>query len=299
MFTDKDPRDALASTAPKKVVLPAPAADCLVLGPGRGQPDSWAKTGWYVRGQNFVTHIAKLEIGDVLERKNHADEHLLIMLDPETVINVKTNVESIDLKGNSIVIIPPGDSRIEVLSGGRVQRLFTAHSSPDLIEQSLNNNSYTHANPTIASFQAWPEPKNGFKIRRYDLNVPDQPGRFGRIWRSTNFMINIFHPQMGPRDSAKLSPHVHDDFEQCSIGVDGTFAHHLRWPWTINRKEWRSDEHFLAPSPSVLIIPPTVEHTSESLGTERNQLVDVFCPPRHDFSAMEGWVLNADEYPTL
>jgi hypothetical protein len=63
--------------------------------------------------------------------------------------------------------------------------------------------------------------------------------------------------------------------------------------------DWRDDEHVHVASPSVAIIPPPSVHTSQSVSQVRNQLIDIFCPPRHDFSAKAGWVINAAEYPVL
>jgi hypothetical protein len=96
-----------------------------------------------------------------------------------------------------------------------------------------------------------------------------------------------------------MSPHVHADFEQASLCLDGSFVHHIRWPWGTDQRQWRADEHEICAGPSLAVIPPGTVHTSQQVGTGINQLVDIFVPPRADFSAMDGWVLNASDYPVL
>jgi hypothetical protein len=250
---------------------------------------------WYTRGQNFVVCYSEVEPGAVFERHGQPDEYVLLLHDPEMSAIVEANGERQELGGYSITMIPPGDSRVTATSGGRLVRLITTRSA-DIAAKAENADKYAGPHPQIPAFEPWPEPVGGWRIRSYSLDVPDEPGRFGKIFRCTTFMVNVFPPQ-GPRDVTKLSPHHHDDFEQCSLALEGFYWHHLRWPWIANQHEWREDEHEKVLSPSVCVIPPKVIHTSAPTAEGSNVLVDIFAPPREDFSDMAGWVLNAADYP--
>ena len=70
----------------------------------------------------------------------------------------------------------------------------------------------------------------------------------------------------------------------------------MRWPWTPDATTWREDQHVEMGSPSVLVVPPKVVHTSANVHGP-GWLIDIFSPPRLDFSAKPGMVCNANEYP--
>lgn len=257
--------------------------------------DSSALT-WLARGQYFVVAYSEVQPGGTLERPEQVDEYMVLLPDSNTGAEVVADDDKTSAPGNSVLILPPGTSRVALPTGGRIVRIFS-HLADDLALLCANAGSYTSPAPNLPPFEAWPEPVDGYRIRQYSLDVEQQPERFGRIWRSRNLMVNYSYPRPGPRDVTKMSPHTHDDFEQGSLVLGGSFVHHIRWPWTTDMRSWRNDEHEICAGPSLAVIPPLTVHTSQQVGREVNQLVDIFAPPRTDFSNMEGWVLNADEYP--
>ncbi|MER2534026.1 MAG: hypothetical protein ABTQ31_02555 [Rhizobiaceae bacterium] len=299
MYVQSDPRASLASAAKPKdgPVHKSYFGSQLALFYGTAPQISDANGDtWIARGQNFVVACTDGKAGGTFSRDAQPDEYAIIIPDKETAVEITTADGTTAVPGYSLAFVPPGRSSVRMVKPGRIVRLFTPKSA-DLAALSSNADAFAGQHPNVPPFQPWPEPNGGFKLRWYSLDVPDDPKRFGRIWRCTTFMINYLNPRIGPRERDQVSPHHHDDFEQCSLAVSGTFTHHLRWPWTTDMNMWREDEHLYCESPSICIIPPPSIHTTTAESQGVNQLVDIFSPPRMDFSQKPGWVLNEADYP--
>ncbi|UOT08503.1 hypothetical protein MPY17_39595 (plasmid) [Rhodococcus opacus] len=296
-YTGTDPRSTLPSTDPPR---PDSCADPQFFEFNRLRPDEVTAIGsrsWYVRGQNFTLGYTMAKAGESLHRHDQPDEYMIVLPDGGASAVVHGAGQSTVIDGAAVVVVPPGNSSIDIAADTVVVRLLSS-CSPDLLAASRNTDAYAQPDPNVAPFTPWPAAPGGAHVRVYRINdYPYAAGRFGRIFRCSTFMVNFFDPDLGPRDPGALSPHSHPDFEQISLVTDGEYAHHIRVPWGVDRAHWREDTHHRCGSPSLAVIPPPTEHTSQSLGQVRNHLIDIFCPPRTDFSLREGWVLNAADYP--
>jgi mannose-6-phosphate isomerase-like protein (cupin superfamily) len=290
MYDKSDPRATLSTVMPASYGLFY--RDSAVDNDANGR-------GWYIRGQNVIVHWIEANPGATFSRTEQADEYMIVVPEDATPYDIVANGESIRGDGYQLLIVPPGHSRISLPKGGRIVRLFSTQS-PDLNSKCANAATYAQSDPSHPPFKPWPAPPSGFKLRRYELDRGERaPGQIGPMWRCTTLMLSFPPTSRRARDATKLSPHSHHDFDQCSLVFTGNYVHHLRWPWSTNKNEWRDDEHVEVGAPSATLIPARVIHTSEAQppGPEGNRMADIFAPPRLDFSLKPGLVRNADEYP--
>lgn len=251
---------------------------------------------WNARATNLVVSYTDARAGDTFVRSGQPDEYTVLMYSGSAPIRVVAGDESADVSEEAFVVVPPGDSAIEVLGDGVLIRVFSSVAD-DLRDGALNAEAYAEPDLRATPLVPWPDPVGGFRLRVYLLaETPIVAGRFGRIFRTTNLMVNFLAEEPGPRDKYKLSPHYHDDFEQISLAVKGQFIHHIRYPWGPDSTQWRADESREIATPSICVIPPPTIHTTQGIG-EHQQLIDIFSAPREDFSS-SGWVLNAEDYPS-
>ncbi|MCZ2847808.1 hypothetical protein [Modestobacter sp. VKM Ac-2978] len=300
MYDTTDPRSSLGTTAtaPK----PSPAGGTAgIAAPGfhdvgaLGAADGGSTVA--VRAQNVVTIFSRLAAGDELDLGTLCSEAAIVVTDEALSFDLLTDRGTTQVCAPGLVVVPPGAARVVARSAGWLFCLVEAGEEA-WATAAVNTTDYAVDHPQVALLEPWPEPAGGHQVRVYPLaDVPVDPQRFGRIFRTRSFMVNFLTPYDGPRDPAKLSPHTHDDFEQLSVVVAGEYVHHVRTPWLKDSTVWREDDHVRIGAPSVTIIPPPTVHTSQAVGEGHNAMIDVFSPPRTDFSAKPGWVLNADDYP--
>lgn len=298
MFDTSDPR----STLPSATSSAPPVVDhvqCFELGAlpadisGTGVPDQWS-----VRGATFVVTYASAQAADVETVADVLDESILVVSDTDTRLLLSTTTEDVEIDEPAIVIVPAGEHRITALTAGTYVRVVPDHGA-DGVPVARNAAFYADPRPGMDALPAADDAAPGARVVVHALSsVHPRTGRFGRIFRSRSLMVNLLEAESGPRDTDKLSPHSHDTFEQCSVTLHGDYVHHLRVPWTKSLAQWRADEHLACTSPSVTIIPPGMIHTTRGTGDGHHLMMDVFAPPRADFLAMDGWVLNTADYPS-
>jgi mannose-6-phosphate isomerase-like protein (cupin superfamily) len=249
---------------------------------------------WIARGANFTVAVSSVTAGARLARSAQPDEYMVFL--PDAGAAVRAGRESIEAAPESLTIVPPGESEIVAARDGQIVCIYS-HRAEDLLALADNAADYAQPTPEVAPLVPWPTPADGFRLRHYPLAVFTRPDSNMRIFRSTNLMVNVMLPRPEPRDVHKLSPHSHADFEQGSLAIRGRWVHHLRYPWTADMTAWREDEHLEVGSPSLAVVPPKVLHTSRNVNEGGSWLLDIFAPPRMDFSSKPGAVANAGDYP--
>jgi mannose-6-phosphate isomerase-like protein (cupin superfamily) len=272
-------------------IRPASAGRPYAIPPQLTEPG--ART-WITRGANFVVAVSAVEPGSILSRSDNPDEYMVLL--GGVAATIRAGANTIEAAPESLTIVPPGPSQVVADGAGYIVRVLSNRAG-DLVAQAENAAAYADGAAEVAPLRPWPDPPGGFKLRNYKPFDYHKPDTNMRLFRCTNLMINVLTKRSAPRDVKTLSPHAHDDFEQASLLLEGGYIHHLRYPWVPDMTQWRPDEHVEIGSPSVIVIPPKVVHTSRNVGDKRSWLIDIFAPPRVDFSRKPGLVLNADEYP--
>jgi hypothetical protein len=263
-------------------------ADLVLL---EGQPQGGLKR-CTVRAQNFLIDWFEAHEAATIKFASGGEAMVLLF---DSGAKITGEGRSAKASRRSVSVVPTGAHDIVLAGAGRGCILATDRK--DDIPAPLNAASYRTPDPRVAPVgPAWTRNGDAGAIQVFEIDKVKAPADNPRLkmFQSATMSINWVDYD-GPRDRAALSPHSHRDFEQASLAVEGDFLHHLRVEWGRNANEWREDQHRLAGSPSVLVIPPELIHTTEGVNAGHHLLIDIFAPPRRDFIA-KNWVLNAGEY---
>ena len=247
---------------------------------------------WNARGQNFDVNWSRA--GSVAATVSVASEDEIMVLVLDGSVNMVGIYASAEAPARHVCILPAGTWRLELNPGATCVTLRSLRE--DVNSNALNEFAYVERDARLVPVGPAYHPLNGDGIRLLDIDKVVPPGDKARlkILQSSTLSINYVEYE-GPRDRTALSPHSHAAFEQGSLGLAGSFVHHLRTPWTEDATTWQDDRHAQLGAPSLMVVLAGLIHTSEGVGPGKHILIDVFSPPRADFIA-KGWVANSMDY---
>ncbi|MGD9943381.1 MAG: hypothetical protein AB7L76_16565 [Burkholderiaceae bacterium] len=276
---------------------------------------------WTARAQNIRVDCLRGEAGGAGFEHASSDETMLIVLrGPVTIAGVdaaagaasaagtgaagapaagspaaaSSGAEPSEAPARSVCILPPGRWRLQPAAGTDCVVLSSLRGGS--VAEAINDGAYAPPDARIKPVGRPYTSLNGERVRIMAIDQIKAPADNPRLkmLQTATMSINWVEYE-GERDSSALSPHSHADFEQGSLALAGDFVHHLRTPWGRNAREWRDDQHPRLPSPSLMVVPVGMIHTSEGVGGGHHLLIDLFSPPRADFIA-KGWMANAADY---
>jgi hypothetical protein len=251
---------------------------------------------WLARAQNFWTEW--VEQSDAPGGFAVESRHELFVIAPVGRLHIAPQAGGMAVKvePHSVAILPAGR---HVITGERdAVCVVMASQRSDLAgRRVLNAQGYDTPDarilPTGEPYRR-KEPLAGIEVMDIAAVMASKDKPRLKMLQTETMSFNIVE-YAGPRNRAELSPHSHSSFEQGSLAIAGDFVHHLRAPWGSDADQWKDDEHLSAPSPSLLVVPVELIHTTEGVREGHHFLVDIFSPPREDFIG-KGWVFNAKDY---
>jgi hypothetical protein len=220
MYHSTDPRAALAATpvGTKPAATRFSGAEYAKFYETRPAEDRDGARTWYARGQNFIIAYSEAGKDATLGRTDQPDEYVVLLPDPGAGAEIIWGSEHIAARGHSISFVPAGTSSVKLLGAAKVVRMMTTRSA-DLARLCSNADSYAAAHPNLPAFEPWPEASGGPRIRSYSLDVAQEPGRFGRIFRCSTFMVNFLEPRNGPATPPRCRR------------ITTTISSSARWRW--------------------------------------------------------------------
>ena len=246
----------------------------------------------YMRSQNTLIAWSDVARASSAIHQDSPDEIFVILPDVSAVLS--GHGAAVEAPARSICILPAGATTIELTAPGSVIRVFSPVPEA-LAGLAINGDDYAAPRAGVGPIGA-PLVRIGEpSIRVYAIDAfKAAAGRRPPTFQTATMNV-MWIEQDGPTSRAKLNPHSHDDFEESALVIAGAYRQHLRTPWAADAAEWQDDEHVTCTPATLILVPPTVIHTTEALGPGRHVMLNLFAPARSDH-IKSGMVLNAQEY---